>query len=169
MTEDYSLGSRKPFRNAENGFVTIYSWTCAVSPWVMCLWSWVHVSCPWHDLFLLRTKDKAEGWVAVGSPSPTPPTLLPPPFSEDESWCKVTRCGWKLWTEPRTRRLKGMAPPTTSDLSLICTILIWRRKWQPTLIFLPGEFHGQRGLAGCSPWGRQKSDMAERLSIHILI
>ena len=54
-----------------------------------------------------------------------------------------------------------MAPPTTSDLSLICTILIWRRKW---LIFLPGEFHGQRGLAGCSPWGRKELDATERLS-----
>ena len=27
----------------------------------------------------------------------------------------------------------------------------WRRKWQPTPVFLPGEFHGQRRLAGCSP------------------
>ena len=29
----------------------------------------------------------------------------------------------------------------------------WRRKWQPTPIFLPGKFHGQRSLAGYSPWG----------------
>ena len=29
----------------------------------------------------------------------------------------------------------------------------WRREWQPTLVFLPGEFHGQRGLVGYSPWG----------------
>ena len=29
----------------------------------------------------------------------------------------------------------------------------WRRKWQPTPVFLPGEFHGQRSLAGYSPWG----------------
>ena len=28
----------------------------------------------------------------------------------------------------------------------------WRREWQPTLVFLPGEFHGQRSLAGYSPW-----------------
>ena len=27
----------------------------------------------------------------------------------------------------------------------------WRRKWQPTLVFLPGEFHGQRSLVGYSP------------------
>ena len=29
----------------------------------------------------------------------------------------------------------------------------WRREWQPTLVFLPGEFHGQRSLVGYSPWG----------------
>ena len=27
----------------------------------------------------------------------------------------------------------------------------WRRKWQPTPVFLPGEPHGQRSLAGCGP------------------
>ena len=32
----------------------------------------------------------------------------------------------------------------------------WRRPWQPTPILLPGESHGQRSLAGCSPWGRKK-------------
>ena len=31
----------------------------------------------------------------------------------------------------------------------------WRRKWQPTSIFLPGESYGQRRLAGYSPWGRK--------------
>ena len=40
----------------------------------------------------------------------------------------------------------------------------WRRAWQPTPIFLPGEFHGQRSLAGHSPWGWKESDMTERLS-----
>ena len=29
----------------------------------------------------------------------------------------------------------------------------WRRKWQPTPLFLPGEFHGQTSLVGYSPWG----------------
>ena len=28
----------------------------------------------------------------------------------------------------------------------------WRRKWQPTPVFLPGKLHGQRNLAGYSPW-----------------
>ena len=41
---------------------------------------------------------------------------------------------------------------------------LWRRKWQPTPLFLPGEFHGQRSLAGYSPRGHKESDMAERLT-----
>jgi len=33
----------------------------------------------------------------------------------------------------------------------------WRREWQPTPVFLPGESHGQRSLAGYSPWGLEES------------
>ena len=40
----------------------------------------------------------------------------------------------------------------------------WRREWLPTLVFLPGEFHGQRSLGGYSPWGCKESDMTESLS-----
>ena len=40
----------------------------------------------------------------------------------------------------------------------------WRRKWQPTPVFLPGESHGQRSLVGYSPWGCRELDMTERLS-----
>ena len=39
-----------------------------------------------------------------------------------------------------------------------------RRERHPTLVFLPGEFHGQRSLAGYSPWGRKESDMTEQLN-----
>ena len=38
------------------------------------------------------------------------------------------------------------------------------RKWQPTPVSSPGESHGQRSLAGYSPWGLKESDMTERLS-----
>ena len=34
----------------------------------------------------------------------------------------------------------------------------WRTKWQPTPGSLPGESHGQRSLAGYSPWGHKESD-----------
>ena len=40
----------------------------------------------------------------------------------------------------------------------------WRREWQPTPIFLPRKFHGQRNLAGYSPWGHKESDTTEGLS-----
>ena len=42
-----------------------------------------------------------------------------------------------------------------------------RRKWQPTPVFLPGEIHGQRNLAGYSPWGCRESDTTEQLT-HML-
>ena len=41
-----------------------------------------------------------------------------------------------------------------------------RRAWQPTPVFLPGEFHGQRNLAGLSPWGHKELDTTEQLSCH---
>ena len=37
----------------------------------------------------------------------------------------------------------------------------WRREWLPTLVFLPGEFHGQRSLADYIPWGCKNLDMTE--------
>ena len=39
--------------------------------------------------------------------------------------------------------------------------LPWRTAQQPTPVFLPGEFHGQKSLAGCSPWDRTESDTTE--------
>ena len=40
----------------------------------------------------------------------------------------------------------------------------WRRKWQPTPVFLPGKSHGQWSLGGYSPWGCKESDRTERLA-----
>ena len=39
--------------------------------------------------------------------------------------------------------------------------ILWRRAWQPTPVFLPGESHGQRSLVGYCPWGRKESDITE--------
>ena len=39
--------------------------------------------------------------------------------------------------------------------------IAWKGKWQPTPVFLPGEFHGQRSLAGYSPWGHKESNLTE--------
>ena len=39
--------------------------------------------------------------------------------------------------------------------------ILWRRKWQPTLVFLLGKCHGQRCLEGYSPWGHKEWDTTE--------
>ena len=41
----------------------------------------------------------------------------------------------------------------------------WRRAWQPTSVTLPRESHGQRSLAGCSPWGDKELDTTEATSL----
>ena len=43
----------------------------------------------------------------------------------------------------------------------------WRREWQLTPVFLPGEFHGQRSLAGYSPWGCKELDITEQLTLSL--
>ena len=43
----------------------------------------------------------------------------------------------------------------------------WKRKWQPTPVFLPGEFHGQKSLAGYSLRGHKESDRTEQLTLSL--
>ena len=42
----------------------------------------------------------------------------------------------------------------------------WRRKWQPTPVFLPGKSHGPRSPVGYRPWDHKELDMTERLHFH---
>ena len=72
-------------------------------------------------------------------------------------WCWQSR----LPTGSVVKNLSAQAGDTGSVGS---GIFPWRREWQPTPVFLPGESHGQRSLAGYSPWGCRESDMAERLN-----
>ena len=46
------------------------------------------------------------------------------------------------------------------------TFMHWRRKWQPTPVFLPGESQGWGRLVGCRLWGCTESDMTDRLHFH---
>ena len=69
---------------------------------------------------------------------------------------------WKIpWTE-EPGRLQSMGSPRVghdwaTSLSLF-TFMRWRRKWQPTPVFLPGESQGQGHLVGCRLWGHTESD-----------
>ena len=72
---------------------------------------------------------------------------------------------WRIpWTEEpgglQSRRSQGVRHDWVTSLSLF-TFMHWRRKWQPTPVFLPGESQGWRSLVGCRLWGRTESDMTE--------
>ena len=48
-----------------------------------------------------------------------------------------------------------------SDFTFTFTFMHWKRKWQPTPVFLPGESQGRGSLVGCRLWGRTDLDMTE--------
>ena len=67
--------------------------------------------------------------------------------SHKESTCQCRRC--KKWEfDPWVRKIP------------------WKRAWQPTPVFLPGEFHGQRTLVDYSPRSCKESDMSEQMNTH---
>ena len=80
------------------------------------------------------------GSTATGKPDPQIFFGLLRWLSGKESTCQC-RGHRSCWFDPWVKKIR------------------WRRKWQPTLAFLPGESHGQRSLAGCSPRGRKELDM----------
>ena len=45
----------------------------------------------------------------------------------------------------------------------------WRRKWQPTPVFLPGESQGRGSLVGCHLWGHTESDTTEETAAGFLL
>ena len=76
--------------------------------------------------------------------------------------------GFFSWPSPLANLMAQMVknPPATWETCIRSPV--WEdpleREWLPTPVFWPGEFHGQRSLAGYSPWGRKESHMTERLS-----
>ena len=54
------------------------------------------------------------------------------------------------------------------DLGLIPGFVPWRKKQQPTPVFLPGESHGQRSLMEYSSWGCKESDRTEQLTLMLV-
>ena len=77
---------------------------------------------------------------------------------------------WKISWAEEPSRLQSMGSLRVGynwAISLSLFIFThWRRKWQPTPVFLPGESHGWRSPVGGSPWGRKESDTTERLHFH---
>ena len=72
---------------------------------------------------------------------------------------------WKFpWTEEHSRlqsmRVHGVGHDWGTSLSLF-TFMHWRRKLQPTPVFLPGESQGRESLVGCCLWGCTEPDKTE--------
>ena len=59
-----------------------------------------------------------------------------------------------IWT-------KLLQKPQRCEFYPLVRKIPWRRAWQPTPVFLPGESHRQRSLAGYSPWGHKEYDKTE--------
>ena len=57
--------------------------------------------------------------------------------------------------------MSGLLKSAKSDLNWVGLGCGWRRKWQPTPVFLPGESQGRGSLVGCRLRGRTESDTTE--------
>ena len=87
---------------------------------------------------------------------------------EKTIWPHSSTLAWKIpWTEePGGLQFMGsrrIGHDWATSLSLF-TFMHWRRTWQPTPVFLPGESQGWGSLVGCRLWGRTESDTTEATS-----
>ena len=75
-----------------------------------------------------------------------------------------TTLAWEiLWMEEpgRLQSMGSKSQTQLSDFTFTFHFMHWRRKWQPTPVFLPGESQGRQSLVGCHLWGHTESDMTE--------
>ena len=79
---------------------------------------------------------------------------------------KLISNNWNWPWKGQSKDCSSFSCPASAALFQLapCTPLRWSEKWQPTPVFLPGKSHGQRSLAGFSPWGHKESDMNEQLN-----
>ena len=77
----------------------------------------------------------------------------------------ITRHLLSTWAPGAVSWAQGRGGTGLLKKPSVSNTILWRRKWQPTPVFLPAEPHRQGSLAGYSPWGCTESDTAEQLSI----
>ena len=84
----------------------------------------------------------------------------------EEVWEKAmaphsSTLAWKIpWTELQSMGSLRVRHDWATSLSHF-TCMHWRRKWQPTVVFLPGESQGRGSLVGFCLWGHTESDTTE--------
>ena len=91
-------------------------------------------------------------------------------ISTIDFWFVVAVSFWyrilSIWASLVVQKLKRLLQCRRPGFDPWVRKIPWRRKWQPTPVYLPGESHGWRSLVGYSPWGRKGSDTTERLHFH---
>ena len=92
---------------------------------------------------LENPKDREAWWAAV--------------YGVAQSWTRLKRLSSSSGKEPACQCRKCSRSRFNSWIGKI----FWRKKWQPTPLFLPGESQGWQSLAGCCLWGRTESDTTE--------
>ena len=109
------------------------------------LWASGYGGSMWHD------KDREE-LIKV------PVSEWAQPFGKYE----ITGAPWELDNPSKSLKASWLQwPRGEKALDFTFTFVHWRRKWQPTPVFLPGESQGRGSLVGCRLWGRTESDTTE--------
>ena len=93
--------------------------------------------------------------IGEGNGNPLRCSCLENPRDREAWWAAVYGVA-----QSRTRLKWLSSSSRVTSLSLF-TFMQWRRKWQPTPVFLPGESQGRGSLMGCCLWGRTESDTTE--------
>ena len=70
---------------------------------------------------------------------------------------------------PVSHMVKNLSAMRETCVLLLGREIPWRREWQPTAVFLPGESHGHRSLVGYSPWCCKETDTTDWLTILLLL
>ena len=101
-----------------------------------------------------RREEAADGDAALGrGPGREAPAEPPGPLEGEARFC-MAEVGWD-WDRGATQGCKSrVLDPWVGKIP-------WRRAWQPTPVFLPGDCHGQRSLAGYSSWSHKEADRTE--------
>ena len=86
-------------------------------------------------------------YTGEGDGTPLQDSCLENPM-DGGAWCAAVHGVAESWTQ-------------LSDFTFTFHFRAWRRKWQPTTVFLPGESQGWQSLVGCCLWGRTESDTTE--------
>ena len=142
----------------------------------MTLWNWQHMHNQWasqwvnhlptvHEIQADTSSISRPGKSPGGRHSnPLQYSCLENSMNVGAWWATVHRVR-KSWTQPKLLSTHIHILTTESRNHKNRSMHIWklnrdrwRRKWQPTSVFLPGESKGQRSLAGYSSWGHKESD-----------